>query len=185
MTATLSKEYRALLQKAHATQDWGGSGFKRAPYVLPFARQLGARSILDYGCGQGTLKTALLQATLGKEWRDHEGPIEFDIREYDPGIKGKDGEPYPADLVACTDVLEHIEPEFLDACISHMWGLARRGAFLLIATRLANKSLPDGRNAHLIVEPGPWWLERLAANGIEPFKVDDTGRDLLVWIARN
>ncbi len=83
------------------------------------------------------------------------------MREYDPAIEGKDGRPVFADLVVCTDVLEHIEPDRLDNVLTHLRTLARRAVFVVINTQPSNKTLTDGRNAHLIVEPAVWWYERL------------------------
>lgn len=108
-------------------------------------RMQGCGTVLDFGCGKGSLK-----ARLG----------EF-VAEYDPAIPGKDSEPEPADLVVCTDVFEHVEPDYLEAFISRLASLSRKAAFVVIATRPAAKSLPDGRNAHLIVKGDGWWRRKL------------------------
>jgi hypothetical protein len=42
--------------------------------------------------------------------------------------------------------------------------LFNKNAFLIIATSPAKKFLPDGRNAHLIVETPGWWKERIEKN---------------------
>ncbi len=110
-------------------------------------RAFGSRDILDYGCGQRTLE------------RD----LGFAIRNYDPCISGLDAAPDPADLVVCTDVLEHIEPECLDEVLDDLQRLTRNAGFFVIATRPAEKTLPDGRNAHLIQEPLGWWMPKLTA----------------------
>jgi hypothetical protein len=39
--------------------------------------------------------------------------------------------------------------------------VTKRCLFAVISTRPAKKFLADGRNAHLIVEPYPFWEERL------------------------
>jgi hypothetical protein len=83
------------------------------------------------------------------------------VRNYDPGIPADSALPAPADLVVCTDVLEHIEPEHLDAVLAHIFRLAQRAVFLQIALFPAKKTLPDGRNAHLIVQPANWWLDKI------------------------
>jgi hypothetical protein len=64
-------------------------------------------------------------------------------------------------MVACIDVLEHIEPECLDNVLDHIASLTEAVAFLSIHTGPALKKLPDGRNAHLIQEPAEWWLPKL------------------------
>ena len=124
----------------HRKKTFGASGHKWADHVRDMKG-----SILDYGCGKGTLKKAL----------------GWEISEYDPCIPGKDTPPEPHDCVVCTDVLEHIEPEHLDAVLSDLKRLMRRSGFLVIATRPAKKTLPDGRNAHLIVKPPEWWRHKL------------------------
>lgn len=142
-----SPQYRKLLRAKHAEKRWGKDGHSHAPEVTVFADALGAESILDYGCGRGTLAEAL------KPRR---------VMEYDPGVEGKDKPPKPADLVVSTDVLEHIEPALLDGVLGHLSRLAGKGCYLVIATTPAREILADGRNAHLIVQPPAWWLEQLA-----------------------
>jgi hypothetical protein len=143
----ISPEYREMQKTLHeAVEVYGVSSGKNTDFVQEFIDQHDAKSVLDYGCGKGLLKQKL-------------GDI---VREYDPGIPGKDGEPEPADVVVCMDVLEHIEPDKLDAVLDHIRSLARKAVYVKIATREALKTLPDGRNAHLIVETPEWWRERLS-----------------------
>lgn len=123
--------------------DYGTSGKTWAKYVRSLAPN--PRSILDYGCGRRTLEQAL----------------GFPIQNYDPCIKGFEDPPDPADMVVCTDVLEHIEPECLDAVLNDLKRVTRKKGFFVIATRRAAKTLADGRNAHLIVQPPEWWLPKL------------------------
>ncbi len=80
---------------------------------------------------------------------------------YDPAIEGLDDEPEPADLVVCGDVLEHIEPECLDAVLDDLKRCTVKAIFLTVATRPAKKTLSDGRNAHLIQQPAEWWLPKI------------------------
>lgn len=145
-----SARYREQLRGLHKKTKWGNDGKKRAPEVLRFWQQLKAKSILDYGCGRGSLAKVL-------------APIR--VMEYDPGVIGKEKMPKPADLVVCTDVLEHVEPEKIDAVLDHIHKIATKGAFLLIATRPANAILPDGRNAHLIIENSEFWVKKISALG--------------------
>jgi hypothetical protein len=71
------------------------------------------------------------------------------------------GPPMPADLVCCIDVLEHVEHEFIDNVIRQLSEITVNFGFFTIATGPAVKSLPDGRNAHLIQKPSSWWLPKL------------------------
>lgn len=153
----ISDSYRKLNRQLHADpRGFGGDGKKHAERVLEFAQEIGAKSIVDYGCGEGTLKPALQR--LG--WSGF-------LCEYDPAMKGKEALPKPAHLLVCTDVLEHIEPDRLERVMRHQFLVAERGAFVTIATRPANKVLPDGRNAHLIQENPDWWSEKIIAAGWE------------------
>lgn len=146
MTLT-SDGYRDLLQEMHERQPWGTKGRRYADDILAMCGRLGVREVLDYGCGRETLRDALAP--------------DVTVRGYDPAIPHLASDPAPADIVACTDVLEHIEPDCLDEVLKHIAGLARRGVYFAIALNLAKRHLPDGRNAHLIVRPSGWWTTRL------------------------
>lgn len=146
--------YRKQLKEAHAVRKWGGGGYSWAEPALAFRDQIKATNILDYGCGRGTFKRRVV------ELADDVG-----VTEYDPGIEGKEAAPKPADLVVCTDVLEHIEPDCVDNVLQHIFTIGRRGAFMVICTKPANKILPDGRNAHLIIEGLDYWRAKIDALG--------------------
>jgi hypothetical protein len=147
-----SPEYLDLNRELHSRGNYGISGHKWAAKVHDLAGQCEAQTILDYGCGQGTLAAA-----LRKNYPDMPGSI----FEYDPAIPGKEDKPRRVDLVVCGDVLEHIEPDCLLAVLDDIQSIARKAVFLVVATQPAVKILADGRNAHLIVEPVEWWLPKL------------------------
>lgn len=149
----ITPEYLALNAELHArSSSYGTSGHKWADKVHSLAHQCGAMTVLDYGCGRGTLGAALRDKY--PEWAGI-------FLEYDPAIPGKDEKPPRTDLVVCGDVLEHIEPDCLYAVLDDIRGLARKAVFLVVATVPAVKVLADGRNAHLIVESIEWWLPKL------------------------
>lgn len=89
------------------------------------------------------------------------GLTEFDYYPYDPAFP-EYGDPRPAELVCCIDVLEHIEPEYLDAVMEGLHKITYKLGFFSIATAPAKKILSDGRNAHLIQKPAAWWLPVLS-----------------------
>lgn len=145
----ITEDYRALNRALHESRDdYGRSGHRWAPLVERLILEIDARSVLDYGAGKGTLAAAFAPGR---------------IRQYDPCVPGLDQPPEPADLVVCTDVLEHIEPECLDDVLDDLARVTERIALLVVATRPAVKTLPDGRNAHLIQQPATWWLPRILA----------------------
>lgn len=149
--ALISDEMLAANSMMHQDKGgYGGSGWRHAPIVWEYAKQLEARTILDYGCGERTLRRQLRRDGYSGA-----------IKEYDPAIPKLAALPKPADLVVSTDVLEHIEPDLLTNVLDHICDLSIKGSYLVIATRLANKKLPDGRNAHLIVESAEWWIDRV------------------------
>lgn len=155
MADLITPAYLAQQKWLHAQpRGYGGRGDRWAETVRGLIARFDARSVLDYGCGQGTLGAALRQTTEGVR-----------ISEYDPAIPGKDGEAPSADLVVCTDVLEHIEPDRLTWVLEQLKSLARTAVFVAIATRPASKTLPDGTNAHLTVENGAWWQAQVEAVG--------------------
>jgi hypothetical protein len=171
MNELISPEYLDQLVKLHSTRQWGVSGHSHAPYVDWYMRALGAKTVLDYGCGRGTLKQALLDKN--KRLREHH------IQEYDPAFPGKSTPPVPADLLVANDVLEHIEPDKLEATLKYMRSLAIVGAYFTICTNLSKVSLPDGRNAHLIVEPQMFWMRELKKAG---FSVINVRRIKGLWV---
>jgi 2-polyprenyl-3-methyl-5-hydroxy-6-metoxy-1,4-benzoquinol methylase len=161
----ISAQYRRLNRELHAIHSYGAQGGNRAEAVLELAARYEAQSILDYGCGKGGLGRAL----------------GFPIAEYDPAVPEHATEPSAADLVVCSDVLEHVEPECLDAVLDNLQQLTRKVGYFVIATRPAKKHLPDGRNAHLIVQDSDWWLGQLEKRWTVQTKSTD-GRELIVEV---
>lgn len=160
----ISPQYLALQRELHARPEgYGGKGYKWAPPVVELIQRYDARSVLDYGAGEGRLVRALREAF----------PAGMRFDEYDPAMPGLEQLPSFADLVVSTDVLEHIEPDKLAAVLAHIRMLARKAVFFVIALEAANKTLADGRNAHLIQQPRDWWQERLVTAGFRTDSADD------------
>lgn len=146
----ISEEYREQNKVLHQTRPtYGKSGHKWVDKALAVSVLIKPSEVLDYGCGKGT---------FGREWRARSG---VELFEYDPAIQGKDKLPCGAELVVCTDVLEHVEPDYIKEVINHLYRLTGKALLLTIATRPAKKSLSDGRNAHLIIKDKVWWLSEL------------------------
>lgn len=153
-SALISDSYLAEQVFLHLQpRGYGAKGGKWHVSVRWIADQFGCVSVLDYGCGQGGLATALAGSGLS-------------VREYDPAIPEKASRPMFADLVACTDVLEHVEVEKLPNVITHMRGLARKALFFVVALDDSNKMLRDGRNAHITLRPREWWAAKMDEHGL-------------------
>lgn len=145
----ISEEYRAQQQKLHSAGNYGTASIKYAPLVSEVVNKLEITHLLDYGCGS--------MCNLGKHLKvDHK----LKYQAYDPGVEKFAGAPVPAEMVACIDVLEHIEPENLDAVLDHLQELTEAVGLFTVHTGPAAKVLDDGRNAHLIQKPMEWWLPK-------------------------
>jgi hypothetical protein len=179
----ITDAYRALnAALLEAGEGYGDGGRRHAVTVAHFAFTLDAVTVLDYGCGQGSLKPALMGLTF---WRYTGGRV----FEYDPCVPEKAKRHRPKDLVVCTDVLEHVEPDCLDAVLADLKRLSLKGCYVSIATRPGNKRLPDGRNAHLIVQSPVWWIGRFLDAGwtilgarVVRRKHTDTERGVQLWL---
>ena len=142
----ISAEYKELNRKLHRESlAYGVGGGRYAKIVFDLAKSLKTTSILDYGSGKGYLAKAL----------------PFPIWEYDPAVEGKEESPRPADIVVCTDVLEHIEPEKLSYVLNDLKRCVKKIGYFSVHTGASTKCLPDGRNAHLIQHDRDWWTREL------------------------
>lgn len=160
----ISDDYLAQQRALHLLpQGYGGKGSRWAGTVASLAKATDSYSVLDYGCGRGSLRSLLAERV----------PL-LEVREYDPAIEGKDAPPRFADLVVSTDVLEHVEPDKIGTVLQHLRSLARKAVFLVVCLRPANKILPDGRNAHLLLQPADWWDAQIQSAGLHRLTVDVT-----------
>lgn len=146
----ISDGYRQQQQWLHENTDYGVASIKYAPLVTQVIDRLEISHLLDYGCGA---KMNLIKHIKPKAKLTYQG--------YDPGVPDLASAPVPAQMVACIDVLEHIEPEFLDNVLDHIASLTEAVAFLTVHTGPAGKTLPDGRNAHINQQPMDYWLPKL------------------------
>jgi hypothetical protein len=141
----ITPQYKQLNAQLHEDrEDYGTNGYKWAGLISKLMQEHDCVSVLDYGCGKRSLQKAL----------------GFPIFNYDPCIEGLDNPPEPADLVCCTDVLEHIEPECIDKVLDDLRRLTGKIAFFTVAMVPAKKVLADGRNAHILLRPLNWWLPK-------------------------
>jgi hypothetical protein len=148
--STISDGYLAQQRELHRNPDYGIASLNYAPLVKQLVDQAGVRSISDYGAGKCNLRRGLQEL----------GTANFEYFPYDPAFP-EYGAPKPAELVCCIDVLEHIEEPFLDAVLLDLKEITRHLGFFSVHTGAAIKTLPDGRNAHLIQKPTSWWLPKL------------------------
>lgn len=145
----ISESLKKIYTQIHQTTPFG----KRAKFPKNFEKFLQEKkpkSILDFGCGKGRL----LDTIKGSY-------PEIEVHGYDPANPEYDIDlkNIKVDMVISSDVLEHIEPEFLIQTLSDLRNNSKY-YFHLIACSPAKLILPDGRNAHLIVEDNNWWRQK-------------------------
>jgi hypothetical protein len=146
----ISEAYRVQQEHLHNTTNYGIASIKYAGLVTQIIDKLEITHLLDYGCGK--------RMNLAKHIKPKH---KLTYQAYDAGVPELSEPPAPAQMVCCIDVLEHIEPDYLDNVLDHLHSLTEAVAFLTIHTGPASKVLPDGRNAHLIQQPMEWWLPKI------------------------
>lgn len=143
-------EYQQQLNRMHSRGKFN-NGAKAYKIVEQFISQYRPVSVLDFGCGKGALIAGINQ---------HHPDI--DTQGYDPGNPEYAALPAQTfDAVISTDALEHVEPTYLNHTLQMIGSKIQRCGFFRIACYPAKKNLPDGRNAHLIVELPEWWRQKI------------------------
>jgi hypothetical protein len=129
----------ALHRRLHTDQSYGTEGYGYAQIVANLAKSIEANSILDYGCGKGSLAHAM----------------SYPIWEYDPAVAGKEAYPKPADLVVCSNVLECVEPTMLEAVLADLARCTKQVAYIVLYGQREAICTQKGRE---------WWDARLSAH---------------------
>lgn len=137
-----------LYRDMHAAGAFLGDTWRRHMVdIQSFASGMGP--ILDYGCGpKGGLS-------------DKSGPpTELAVVPYDPYVKQYSEDPWgknPAVFFSC-DVFEHMTLPDLRTLMRRIWKQKSiRKVYISLSTRAANKTMPNGMNAHLTVQSADWW----------------------------
>ena len=148
---TISDAYRRSQQTLHSEESsYGTASVTLAELVVNVLERVEPADFLDYGAGKQRLIGAM--RALGKPLPKYYA--------YDPAIPEISAPPEPAEVVVCLDVLEHVEPEHLNAVIDDLHRVTKRFLLAAIETGPASRILEDGRNAHLIQEPMEWWVPK-------------------------
>jgi hypothetical protein len=171
----ITPSYAELNRKLHESRaDYGAGSEKWVPVAAKLAEGNNLGSILDYGAGKGDLERCLRQHWAG-------APV-CEVFSYDPAVPGMEFK-RPCDLVMCTDVLEHVEPECVEAVLDDLRDMTLGMAFVTVSTMPAEKVLEDGRNAHLSLHDARWWTEKLW-DRFEIVRFERVGADVRYVMAR-
>ena len=166
----ISSAYLKEQEILHLDPDYGCASVTYAPIISQILNKTKMTQLLDYGAGKARLMHALKV--------DHE----LQIQCYDPAIPGFSKPPVPMQFVACVDVLEHIEPEYLDGVLDDLERVTEGIGFFTVSTVPAEKTLSDGRNAHLIQEPVEWWWPKITSRfDLQTLQVFDGGFYVIVF----
>lgn len=154
----IRQEYVEQLRKhRESNADWGSSAVRNAgDFVVRYInkanqKQRNITSVLDFGCGTGTLTEYIRGNCPGVM-----------VYQYDPSIRGIDklrDEQY--DLIVSVDVLEHVEPQNLAETLAWMNEHTHRQVHHIDCNDTKDR-LPDGRDVHLIIQEPEWWEPRVA-----------------------
>lgn len=176
----ITPEYQRENARLHSVDPmFGAEGYLWAYHVAGIAIVEECISILDYGCGKGTLGKVLRDVCFDAGEGGHQ--FCFHVREYDPGFPGKEWEPSRADLVVALDVMEHIEPDCVDDVVRDLARLAQKKLFVVVSTKLSKRKLADGRDTHVSLHDGNWWALAFRKGGFKIDRVWNTG--LQLWVA--
>lgn len=166
----ITKDYVEEQYLLHQDPGYGAGSHRYGHLLIDMMRIENCETILDYGAGKGTL-AAVMRSIAN-----------IQVAEYDPGVPEKATRPQPADLVTCIDVMEHIEPNCLDAVMKDLVSLTGKILFVDVATKFdKHRWLRDGRNSHQIVNDGIWWQQQFEKYGFNINKTWQTG--LRAWVA--
>ena len=163
---TISEDYRSALIDRHERSKWGVSGgYIAGDAVVKFLEDHPEiETILDYGCGEGTLKEFVESKGILKLWT-----------LYDPGMEEFRSKPLGRfDLVITTDVLEHVEPHMVKSVLRELCDLTGKFLYNDIACFLTGRYFDSGpyigQGLHInLLVPDEWAV-----------KIADLGMKLLV-----
>ena len=159
------------------------SNSSKLPYVIDFARSIEG-TVLDAGCGRGSVLRYMIENGV-----DAFG-VELSKAACDMHLQGvphanadiitwaDQGHTYPG--LICTDVLEHIPPDQIDAVLEALSRLAPK-ALLGIAN---HSSIHNGHELHVIQQGRAWWKQRVgqyfpSVELVEPYADDLVQQDHL------
>lgn len=148
-------------------------GESAARLFLSVAAPLPGATVIDLGCGTGRGSVSL--ATFGKM---DVTAVDFTTNSLDPQaramVDAKAMKFEQADLTKplniraaygfCTDVLEHIPPEDVDAVITNCL-VSCQNVFFQIATEDDVMGALIGHKLHLTVQPYEWWYKKFEDRG--------------------
>jgi hypothetical protein len=116
------------------------------------------KSLLDYGCG----KALLYHNNLSIENKRFNNICDFwqiqDYALYDPAVEKYSKHPEEKkDIVICTDVIEHLNPQDTKLVLEDIFNHAEKHVFISIDINPASKFFENGENIHTCLKSKEEW----------------------------
>jgi 2-polyprenyl-3-methyl-5-hydroxy-6-metoxy-1,4-benzoquinol methylase len=159
--------YRSVLEKEHSISQWGVASVYYAPRIFDILSKYNLNELLDYGSGVGNLEKVLKKLNPN-----------IVVHKYEPGIPQWSTSPKPCKMVACIDVIEHVEPDCLNNVLDDLERVIEKYAFISISTVPATRVLNNGWNAHICLKKAEEWKEifekrfRILASSMSEYYID-------------
>lgn len=126
------------------------------PDILNLVESGEVKSILDYGAGKGRVWTSGGLRTYVRR----KG---VEVKLYEPGLpEWSELLNKRFDLVVCTDVMEHVPEDEIDAVLNNINIRCSKYCLFTIDTRPASKVFPGTKdNVHVTIKSEDWWRDKV------------------------
>jgi len=143
MNKDLIEQYKQLHKSSLKYGGIGASPYKQVA-ILKIAKELGIKTLLDFGCGKGKITKFLINNG-------------FDCTPYDPAITEFQEFPHGQyDMVFSLDVFEHLDDGWEDE-MDLILSCFPKYIYLNIGLKPAATKLLNGRNAHTLIKTKEQW----------------------------
>ncbi len=185
-------------EQAKYEQMWGLEQYRRyAPgehlvsdFILHVDPPPGAK-IIDFGAGTGRGAYALAQSGFDVHMLDF-APNSLDPEVANAVVKNKltltqhdllKPSPIRAEYGYCTDVMEHIQPEYVDQVLDNILDAAEKVFFQISLEDDACGALIN-EHLHLTVETMEWWMAKMSEHKAFVYYSEKRGENALFYVSR-